>query len=291
MAGDVIYDAVLGAYTAKQVRRGSFGYNGQPVIGFQSGMLDPAELYGGAADPRANFSVEDVGGALAAISASTGLAVAAGTISVPFQKRSNRATFASGSSHFKATGANGLIIPLMAEAAQDGNASIDLQAIFQSTDGTDPVTLSSANALASQAYNKLWTLGPCSINGTAIGEVIRARINYGIEVLVERHNGMNFPDRVYIVRRRPSIDLTFNDFDTLDDFAAAFTEMTAAVVYFRRRLTATFDLDASTTHCKFSFADGIVSTETIEASDDQTGTATLRLFGEALTHNGASAIT
>lgn len=291
MASDVLYDAVLGALTLKQVTRGSFAYGGQPIAGTQSGMLDVTEYFGGQADPRAKFTSTDVGGVLASISATAGLAVSAGTISIPFQKRSNQATFAGSGSHFKVTGANGLTIPVSAEASQDGEATIELETVFRSTDGTNPVTLSTAQSLAGLAFNKHWTLGPVSVNGVVIEEAISARINFGITVTVKRFGGLNFPQRIYVVTRRPSIDVTFNDFDELADFAGAFTVMTAAVVYFRHRSGATFAADNATSHCKFSFTDGIVGTESLEASNEADGTATLRMYGETLTASGASAIT
>jgi len=291
MASDVLYDAVLGALTLKQVTRGSFGYNGQPVMGFQSGMLDVTEYFGGPADPRAQFSSSDVGGVLASVSATAGLAVAAGTISIPFQKRLNQATFAGSSAHDKVTGANGLIVPISAAASQDGDASIDLECIFRSTDGANPVTVSNGQSLGGLAFNKLWTFGPVSVNAQVIEEAVSVRINFGLGIEVVRFGGLNFPQRIYIQTRRPSIDITFNDFSELSGFAGAFTVMTAAAVYFRRRSGASFDADNATTHCKFSFTDGIAATQVIEASNEQDGTATLRLYGETLTASGASAIT
>lgn len=291
MASDALYDAVLGALTLKQVTRGSFGYNQQAVPGFQSGMLDVTEYFGGSAQPRARFSSTDVGGVLAGVSATAGLAVAAGTISIPFQKRSNTATFAGDTSHDKVTGANGLIIPVSASVSQGGDASIDLECIFRSTDGTNPVTISAAQSLGGLAFNKMWTLGPCSVNAQVIEEVQSVSINFGIGLLIKAHNGMIFPDKIYIQTRRPSIDLTFTDFAELQGFAAQHTVMTAAAVYFRHRSGATFAANNATSHCKFSFADGIVETQVMEASNEQDGTATLRLLGETLTASGASAIT
>lgn len=291
MASDALYDAVLGALTLLQVTRGSFSYNQQAVPGFQSGMLDVSEYFGGRAEPRARFSSTDVGGVLAGISATAGLAVSSGTISIPFQKRSNKATFAGSTSHDKVTAANGLIIPVSASASQDGDASIDLECIFQSTDGTNPITISTGQSLGGLSFNKMWTLGPASVNSQTIEEVQSITVNFGIGLLIRAHNGMNFPDKVYIQTRRPSIDITFTDFAELQGFSAQHTVMTAAAAYFRQRSGATFAANNSTTHCKFSFTDGIVETQVLEASNEQDGTATLRLLGETLTVSGASAIT
>lgn len=291
MASDALYDAVLGALTLKQVTRGSFSYGASPVAGYQSGMLDVSEYFGGPAEPRARFSSTDVGGVLASVSATVGLPVAAGTISIPFQKRTNQATFAGSSAHDKVTGANGLIIPISASASQDGDASVDLECIFRSTDGTNPVTISTAQSLAGLAFNKMWTLGPVSVNGYTIEEAVSASITFGLGVTTKRFGGLNFPQRIYIVTRRPEISITFNDYSELANFTAAHTVMTDAVVYFRHRSGASFAADNATTHCKFSFGDGIAQLESMEASNEQDGTATLRMLGETLTISGASAIT
>ncbi len=291
MASDALYDAVLGSLTLKQVTRGSFSYNATPVAGFQSGMLDVTEYFGGPAEPRARFSSTDVGGVLAGVSATAGLSVSAGTISIPFQKRSNQATFAGSTSHNKVTGANGLIVPISATASQDGDASVDLECVFRSTDGTNPVTISSSNSLAGLAFNKMWTLGPVSVNGYTIEEAISATITFGIGITTKRFGGLNFPQRIYVVTRRPEISITFNDYNELANFTAAHTVMTAAIVYFRNRSGATFAADNGTTHCKFSFGDGIAQLDAMEASNEQDGTATLRLMGETLTISGAADIT
>lgn len=290
MASDALYDAVLGALTLKQVTRGSFNWNAQPVPGFQSGMLDVTEYFGGPADPRARFTSEDVGAVLTAVSPTAGLAVSSGTISIPFQKRANQGTFAGSTAHDKVTGANGLIVPISASASQDGNATIDLECIFRSTDGTNPVTISNGQSLGGLAFNKLWTLGPVAVNAQTIEEAISVTVNFGLGVIVQRHQGMNFPDRVYIVTRRPSIDITFTDFAELSGFAAAHVVMTSAAVYFRNRSGATFAANDGGTHCSFSFGDGIVQVETLEASNEQDGTATLRLYGETLAVSGAANI-
>lgn len=290
MASDAIYDAVLGALTLLQIERGSFTFNEQAVLGTASGMLDPAEYYGGPCDPRATFSTTDIGGVISAVNAQTGLAVAAGTISIPFQKRSNQATFAGSSAHDKITAANGLVIPVSASVSQDGNATFDLETIIRSTNGTNPITISSGQSLSSQAFNALWTLGPVSVNGTAIEEVVSARINYGITVEVKRFGGLNFPQRVYITMRRPSIDLTFHDFAELQGFAAAHTVMTGAIVFFRKRSGASFVADDTTGHAKFSFTDGLIGMQPLEAANAQDGTATVRLYGETLSHTLASIV-
>lgn len=288
MAADAIYDAVLGALTLLQVERGSFTFGEQPVLGTTSGMLDPAEYYGGPCDPRVQYSTTDIGGVIAAVGATAGLAVAAGTISIPFQKRSNQSTFAGSTSHDKITAANGLTIPVSASASQDGNATFELETIIRSADGTNPVTISNGQSLSSQSFNALWTLGPVSVNSVAIEEVVSARINYGITVEVKRFGGLNFPQRIYITMRRPTIDLTFHDFSELQTFAAAHTVMTAATVFFRKRSGASFVADGTSGHAKFAFTDGMIGMQTVEAANSQDGTATVRLYGETLSHSLAA---
>lgn len=288
MAADALYDAVLGALTLKQITRGSFNWNSSPVAGYQSGMLDVTEYFGGPADPRARFSSTDVGGVVGGVSATAGLSVSAGTISIPFQKRSNQSTFAGSGSHNKLTAANGLIVPLTISASQDGDATADLECIVRSADGTNPVTISSSQSLSGLAFNGLWTVGPVVINSQTIDEVASVSINYGIGTTIRRFGGLNFPQKVYVVTRRPTIDITFFDYNELSGFLAAHTAMTSAVVYLRQRSGATFAATDSGTHCSFSFGDGMAQVEMLEASNESDGTCTIRLYGETISHSATA---
>lgn len=289
---DVVYDAVLGALTLKQVTRTAYSLNGTPIAGMASGAADPSEYFGGRADPSCTFESADVAGVLGGVSVTAGLAIASGTITIPWNKRSNGGTFAGSGSHVALSGANGLLIPTRFSANQDDEAAMaELQLFFRSTDGaTEPVAEATSQTLAAQSFNAQYALGPGSINGTAVPELVGVSINPGITVEPQAVNGGIYPTALFITMRRPTIDFIFEDLDALATYSAQFTAMTAAIAYFRKRSGASFVADATEEHIKFSFADGIITTETVSGSGVNRAQATLRCYGETLTASAASAI-
>lgn len=175
---------------------------------------------------------------------------------------------------------------------QDGNASVSLQCWFSSPTGVNPVTINADQSLSSETFQGLFGLGPGSINGTAIGELMGVTITPGITVEPQSSNGSLFPTGLFITQRRPTIDYTFRDFDDVSaSYGSVFTAGTAAIAYLRARSGTGYSSNATEAHLKFSFADGIVATETLAASGTESGTATLRVYGESLTVATGSAIT
>lgn len=288
-----VYDAILGALTLKQVTRSDFQPNAQQIAGKASGAVAPSELFAGAAEPVISFDSMDVSGVLAAISISAGLAVSSGTITVPWNKRANGGTFASGTAHDELNATDGLIVPTSFSANQgDEGASVSLDVHLISSDGaTVPVTAAGSQSLASQSFNAMYSLGAGSINGTAIPELVGVSINPGIQVEKQSIDGFNYPTAVFINSVDPYIDFIFEDMDAVATYAPLFTVGSAAIAYFRKRSGVSFVADGTAQHCKFSFADGLVVAQGIQHSGINRGQATLRVYGEALTASGASAIT
>lgn len=289
---ETVYDAVLGALTLKQVIRSSYSFNGTPIAGTASGAPDVSVYFGGVAEPQATFESADIDGVLAGLSLTAGLHVSSGTITIPYAKRAQGGTFAGAGTNNRLNGTNGLIIPTSLRCNQDDEAAIaELMVHFRSTDGiTVPVTVSTDQNLAAQTFNAQFGLGPGSINGTAIPELVGVSINPGITVEPQRVNGGIYPSSLFITQRRPSIDFVFEDMDALSTYSAQFTVMTAAIAYFRKRSGVSYVADATEEHIKFSFADGIITTESISAQGVGRTQATLRCFGEALTVDATSAI-
>lgn len=294
MPGDVVYQATLGSLTLRQVMSSSYSSNAQPIAGTASGALDVAQFYGGPAQPQATLESEDIASVMAISNVLTaGIAVASGTISIPYQKRAQGATFASGTAHETISGTNGLIVPTSISVSQDGNASVSLQCWFRSTDGlTNPVTLNEDQSLASETFQGLFGLGPGSVNGNTLTELLSVTVNPGITVEPQTANGGLFPSGLYITARRPSIDYTFRDVaDLAANFGSVFTVGTAAIAYLRARSGTGYSSNVSTAHIKFSFTDGIVAAEQVSASGTESGTVTMRVYGESLAVATGSAIT
>lgn len=68
--------------------------------------------------------------------------------------------------------------------------------------------------------------------------------------------------------------------------------MTSANVYFRKRSdSGLYVADITAEHIKITFAAGLKTVESLEASDNGNGTTTITLKGKAFTASAASAIT
>lgn len=292
-----LYDATLGGLTLRHCTQADYNSGGQPFALATSGSPTVSTYYGKMAEPRASFASMDIGGVIGALSMSAGLNIASGTITLPYRARAGGGTFAAGSSHTSINGTDGFLYATSFAANQDDDgASCNLDLIFKSSNGiTAPVTFDVADSVISTAETSVYALGPASINGTAIAGVTGVTVNTGIEIEAKRYNGSQYPQLIYIRAQRPSIDLQFESLEAIGNFGAAFTVMTAAAVYFRKRSGIGYVADATAEHVKFTFADGLITTETISGAGGNDGIqsagGTVRLFGEALTASATSAIT
>jgi len=292
---DAAYDAILGSLTLRQVRKSGFQPQAKTQAGRVSGGLDASALFLKEAQPRAMFTSGDIAGVIAGLSLTAGLSVVAGTITIPYNRRANGGTFAGGSSNFTLTGANGLILPRSISASQgeEEGASADIEVIFLSTDGlTAPVAANVNQALGSQAFNAMYAMGPVYIGGSQLTQVQSIKVDTGLQATVKLYDGTCYPTITFIQQRDPAIEVTFENFDALSSNGPLFATLgSGCAAYFRKKAShSTFTSDASTVHCKLSFADGLASVESAEASGTDNGSATIRLNGLALVGSAASAI-
>lgn len=287
-----LYDSVLGSLSLHQVTAASFSNNGTPIEGTYSNGLDVAEYFAGPSDARATFETEDLA-SVAAISniGTAGLSVAAGTISIPWAERANQSTFSGSGAHFSLTSANGFIIPTRFSVPSVGNASCGLEVIFLSTDGdTVPVAVTTGVTLAGQAFTGLYGLGPVAVNGTTLSQVTGFTVTPGLVVETKMY-GHNYVVQTHIVMRRPVIEVTTEDLDTLSALGPMWGVGTSIVAYARRRSGTSWVADATTSHIKFSGTDGIIKPANMGASGNGDGSRTVQFFLEGLTIAGSSAIT
>lgn len=288
-----VYDATLGSLTLAQVLSSSFSNNGEPIEGVTSGAVDVAEYLVGNCDVRSTFESQDLA-SVAAVSniATAGLAVSGGTITIPYQARENLSTFGGAGDHYTLSATSGFIHPTAFNLTSGDAATVSLECIYVSSDGeTTPVAVNTGASLSAASYVGVYGLGPISINGTAIERVQSVTVVPGIE-LAARMYRYNFVTEVYIVRRRPYIEIVTEDLPTLAALGSTWGVGTACVVYARKRSQTGFVADATASHISFSFADGLVKPAQISgAGVGANSTRTLRFYGEALSVSGGTAIT
>lgn len=291
MTLDTLADAIIGSgNSVVQMTEGRFAYNASVIRGTTSSGLVPNEYYGGFAEPKWTGTSRDIGGVLGIVDVASGLALSSEAIEFPFRKRAASGTFGGSSAHDTINCTDALVVATEIAFSKDDDATIGLEAYIISTDGTDPITINTAQTIAADAHNARWALGPVSINGTAIENVVNVSVPTGVRVKTERLGG-NFPQQANIVEQSPTMTITFKNFAEAQGFAAAHTAMTAAIVYGRKRSGASFVANGTAQHVKLSFGDGLIQLDGMGAQQGADGTGTVTLFGESLTCAPASAIT
>lgn len=292
-------DVTFGAATIKQITDGALNDDAQVIVKSYSGDLDPSAFFGGAADPRWTGTSQDVAGVLAAIDEAQGLSVASGSIIVPYQNRVTSG-FDSSATHMRFTAANGFIYPTRAQVRQqsggggegDGSddATVDLESVILSTDGfTNPITSAGSQAATTQAFNAAYGLGIVGLDGTEVEGVTGFTVDFGIEIRVKRYKGATYPTAVYVVRRRPAIEIEFEDVSELATYANV-TALSSCAALMRKRSGTGYVSTATAEHIKFSFGTAMSARRGVRASGNDDARPVLRVSGAALTVSTTSTL-
>lgn len=293
----VCADALFNATNIRQVMTANHSTNQEHRKAMNSGGAAVVQVSGKSIGEISQIVSGDLA-ALVALNTSTfcsaGLSLLSSTITIPYKIRAAGALFVSGSNNVHLTGANALIVPTSFEASQDGDFAVcNMDVHWLSADGQakgcDDVV---SQAIASQAFNAEYTLGPCYINGTLIAGVQSFRVTPGIEVTKPPlGSGSLAPVFASIKAAVPTMQLTVNDFDAIAGTVGDFTAMTSANFYMKKRAdSGTFTAGATSEHIRFTFAAGLADTDSISVSNNDDGSATITLHGKVLTAATAVAL-
>lgn len=293
-----LYDANLGSsLKLRQILDGGWRTQGSPVVARTTAGLDPAELYGGRADPVADFQSSDLVTILANIDPASGLVVS-DTLTLPFQKRASAGTYAAGASHFASSATKALIVVTNISTARDQEgddspgAVASLEAHVESSDGTDPLTGSSGNSLAATAFVDQFAMGPVQVNGVTVTDAVGYRVNPGIEIYKQYTEGLTYPTLVAIRKRTPTIEIDVEDLDSFANsggFGLGFSGLSSVGCFLRRRADAA-QFESGAVHAKMSFATGISNVQTIRGSGHDDASGTIILHGKALSWSATNAL-
>jgi len=290
---DVVYDAILGASSLKQIRRTSYRSQAKILTGRMSGAVDPSAKFLQEAQPRATFDCEDLAGLLTLISVTAGLYVSGSTVTLPWNKRANGGTWAGGSANDVLSGTSCLAVITSISGAQGDDGVVgSIELAFLSTDGqTPPIAASVNNALASQAYNAWYAMGPFYVDSSQLSQVKSTRVDPGVEMMAKMYDGDVYPRLTFIQARNPAVEVEFENFDALYAQTPIAAAMTNCAVYYRKRVVGgTFVSDATAAHVKLSLGTGIKICNTAEGSGHENATASLRFEGLLLSSSTASPI-
>ena len=286
-------DVIIGSNVVKQVTSSNYTPNNQIRAGRTTSGVQPSVHNLIAADPQADFQSLDVAGALTAVSITAGTLVSSGAIEIPFIKALNGGSYAGSGSHYTLNGADAFSYIQEVSASGNQDASVSIMTMFQSTNGSAvPVTESTSQSIAAEAFNANFALGPVSIDSSALSDVESVRIDPGFNVVVHPRGSLTYPLKHTILTKDPSIEITFTDNDAMAGQGPLFEALTSAKVYFKKRVDGgTFVADGTAEHVSISFATGIKDVQSIGGSAGSETQPVLRLLGKQLSVSTATAIT
>ncbi len=295
---DYVHDCVLGSLTLKQVTQSNYQPGNNMRAGRTSSGVDPSAFFVVGAQAQATFASADIAGVLGGLSVTAGLLLgSADVFQMPFNKAENGGTFDADGAFVlsKSTGASGasaLVIPQSIAASNQDDAIANLITYLLSNDGfTHPISSQVSQTPAAQAFNASFGFGGVAIDGAMTDWITGATVNPGIEIQYHPNGGKNYPQKISIRRRNPTIDLEFADMDAMNAHGPNFGALTSATVYFRKRVDGGTYVDTATTdHVGLSFANGLKDVQSIGAAANQPGAPGLRLHGKALTSSTGTAI-
>lgn len=132
------------------------------------------------------------------------------------QKRSDGATFASGSNHVKYTIAKGDFVLQTLEASQDdtdgAKLTVAAHALYDGTNAVVAQADSQALTTNSPLFTSRYWLGPAYFNGTQIPNILKTMVNFGINYVAKGFNGSAYPTESSTNGRMPTIEITVADF-------------------------------------------------------------------------------
>lgn len=291
---DVLHDLIFGAGTAvKQCQTVTYTSNTETYTGRNSGGASPAEIVVMSAQPTTSVTTTDIAG-FSAIFGTLGANVTSGTVTVPMRKRANGSTYAGTSSHFTMTGANAYGFPTSYSATQGSAATATAQINYHSTTGlAAPLAAAVDATLAAQSYNVSYTLGPAGVDGTQVPEITAITINPGLTVEVRLYNGSSYPEKSVIISIDPTMELTFADMDSVEEYGPIFTSNVGndVTAFFRKMADgSTRVADATEEHMLFTLSGGVVVVDEFSGNDTSDASGTIMVKGESLTVSATSAI-
>ena len=166
---------------------------------------------------------------------------------------------------------------------------------FRSSDGiTAPIAVTNSYSLTSSVHGTTYGLGRGYIDGAEISPLYLMGIvvNPGIQLTIQRSGGGVFPTAHYIQYRAPTIDFMVEDASLAYSFINRYGtgNVTCSAFFRARKDGSVYELDASASHLKFSFAASLSRMEVLEAAQSGNGSVTLRCHGKSLVSTTGVAI-
>jgi len=190
--------------------------NLQQIISSGSGAVDPTFVSIGQMQPEITFDATAIKTALAGVGGISGAAMSSDTFY--FQRMLAGGKRGGASTNIKVVAVAGIIIPTQIRAAQSREATIGYRAVPVSSNGIlAPITMTTLQSLETgqDAANEIYTLGPVTVNGTALPGVDDMTLDFGINLEIIFADGGIYPTFVGIMNRAPFFTVKTFDLDAL----------------------------------------------------------------------------
>lgn len=296
MATGALFDAVVGAVNIYQVSDSSYEPNLTVAQHHYSGGVAPQQSDIVSGEPVVSITSGDIVTVLDGVDSVAGLAVSAGTVTIPIKNRAAGGLFASGSNHHTVSATHGLLVPVSITANQDDEDGAKIQLEFHAASSTglvDPITHNASQSAGSQTFTAVHDLGPVKVNGTAITGIKSVTVNFGINVNKQRYSGFPFAQLygMTINEVRPSIEFDFEDVGSLHSFATFTALSTTCVVYLRKRTAGGLRVaEATEEHIALTLTNGIYTLESAKGSKRDNYTNSAKVYGHSLAYDTTAAI-
>ena len=208
--------------------------------------------------------------------------------------------------HRKFTATNGIILPRRLSVDHQGDASLDIEALFTSTDGaTNPLAIDDTTiSVPGVTDAERFTLGPLTLAGQALGDMQSLEIDFGLGAETEGGDSDLWPTFSSIQTWVPTITIVTANVPSIAsavippegiDYTHANT-----IFYLKKRTNDEdgFELDATAEHVKFT-AGGLARVENLFSGSSGNESAQIGIVmhctfdgtNDPLTVDTASAIT
>lgn len=292
------YDVLFGATPVYNIRSTGYNDSAQIILDRASGQADPAKIYLGNSEPIVTLQTTDILSVLGLNSGtfvSSGLCVTAASTTVPLAKRADCSVLGTGGVHTAFVGSSTIITPTQFEVRQDSEegATCSMEVRFRSSDGiTAPIAIGNTYSLTSSVHGTTYGLGKGYIDGVELDFLLGIVVNPGIQLTIQRSGGGIFPTAHYIQFRAPTIDFMVENAAVASAFVNRYGtgNVTCSAFFRARKDGSVYELDASSSHLRFSFAASMSRMETLEAAQSGNGSVTLRCHGKSLVSSTGVAI-
>lgn len=241
------------------------------------GLVDPTFLATFQQNPRITVESANIAAALGAIGISGLKMTGAVGTKFYFSQVEAGGTRKTGSEHLSLQMIAGMLIPLTLTARQGAEARFAFAAAPQYDGTNDPIIIAVSQALPSiAAFTTAFTVGPVSINGSALAGVQETRVDFGLDLFTSYGDGDIWPTLVAIRRRAPSITIRCTKMSAINTFGlvGAAQGETDSIIYFRKKADGGANVaNATAEHVSLTIADGKINCRTLGGGVDEEAAA------------------